>query len=136
MIAPLFLRLAPYFKVAHGFFLRRLFGDTRRIRSGTLEGYSAPFSIPGAFEHKLALLRSWNQDLQELESVLPRIAHIPTLLIWGSMDAAVSPESAARLRQEFKDCRLVMFDGVGHLPFEEMPEEFGRAVAEFLARTG
>jgi pimeloyl-ACP methyl ester carboxylesterase len=133
-ISALVFRIAPHTQITHGFFLRRLVGEMRRISPGTLQGYSAPFSIPGAFESPLAVLRSWNHDLKELECVLPRIAHIPTLLIWGSMDAAVTPESAAQVRQQFKDCRLVILEGVGHLPYEEVPEEFNRAVAEFLNR--
>ena len=64
---------------------------------------------------------------------MPRIAHIPTLLIWGSLDTAVDPASAMQLKQRLKNCKLVMFDGVGHLPYEETPEEFNRAVAEFLS---
>jgi pimeloyl-ACP methyl ester carboxylesterase len=132
-ISPLFLRMAPHLRGAHRFVLRRLVGDMRRIRPGTLEGYSAPF-IAGAFDHPVATLRSWNRDLQELKSVLPRIGHIPTLLVWGSLDTAVSPDSARQLGQLFKDCQMVMFDGVWHLPYEEMPEEFNRAVAEFLSR--
>ena len=132
-ISPLFLRLAPCLEVAHSAFLRRLFGDPRRIHPGTLEGYSAPFAIPGSLEYALSVVRSWNSDLHELESVLPRIAKIPALLMWGGVDAAVSPSSATRLRQCFVDSRLVIFDGVGHLPYEEVPEEFNQAVAEFLA---
>jgi hypothetical protein len=27
-----------------------------------------------------------------------------------------------------------MMDGVGHIPYEEMPEEFNRIVLEFLSR--
>jgi pimeloyl-ACP methyl ester carboxylesterase len=131
-VAPVFLRAAPFMQFAHGFFLKRLYGDPRRIRPGTLEGYSAPFSIPGAFAYGLSVLRTWSRDLQELESMLPRIADIPALLIWGSLDAAVSPASAARLRQQFRDCQVLMFDGVGHLPYEELPDEFNRAVTEFL----
>jgi haloalkane dehalogenase len=77
--------------------------------------------------------RSWNRDLKELESALPRIANIPTLLIWGSKDTAVDPASAAQLKQRLRDCRLVIIEGVGHLPYEEAPEEFNRAVAEFLS---
>jgi pimeloyl-ACP methyl ester carboxylesterase len=64
--------------------------------------------------------------------VLPRIANIPTLLTWGNKDTAVDPASAAELKKYFRDCRLVMFDGVGHLPYEEAPDEFNRAVIEFL----
>jgi len=29
-------------------------------------------------------------------------------------------------------CRLVAFSGVGHLPYEEAPQEFNRALIEFL----
>jgi pimeloyl-ACP methyl ester carboxylesterase len=134
LVAPLFLRLAPYFRFTHTFFLRRVFGDASRIRPGTLEGYSAAFSAPGSLEHKLSLLRSWKADLQELKSVLPQIASIPTLLLWGSRDTAVSLASAEHLRQQFKDCRMEVFEGVGHVPYEEVPEEFNRAVIDFLQR--
>jgi len=132
LIAPIFLRAAPHFQIAHSLVLRRLYGDTARIRPGTLEGYSAPLAMAGAFEYGLSALRSWVRDLRELRSMLPRIAHIPTLLIWGKLDAAVDPVSAARLRESFEDCRLVIFEGVGHLPYEEVPEQFNSTVIEFL----
>jgi pimeloyl-ACP methyl ester carboxylesterase len=133
MVAPVFLGVAPLLRVLHGFFLRRLYGDPRRIRPGTLRGYSAPFATPGAFEHGLGILRTWDQDLLELKSVLPRIAEIPALMIWGSVDNAVDPHSAERLNQVFRDGQVIMLRGVGHLPYEEAPEEFSRAVAAFLA---
>jgi pimeloyl-ACP methyl ester carboxylesterase len=133
-VSPAFLRVAPHLRFTHGYFLRRLYGDRSRIRPGTLAGYSAPFSLPGAFEHELGILRTWSQDLADLKSVLPRIAKIPTLLIWGAADAAVDPRSATRLGQHFHDCRVLMLPGVGHLPYEEVPEEFNHAVAEFLSK--
>jgi len=133
-IAPLFLRIAPHLQPFHGYFLRRLYGDPRRIRAGTLEGYSAPFALPGAFRCGLGILRTWSPDLAELGAMLPRIAHIPTLLLWGAKDAAVPPSSAEPLRHQFHDCRVQLFDGVGHLPYDEAPEEFNRAVAQFLAQ--
>jgi pimeloyl-ACP methyl ester carboxylesterase len=132
LVAPLFLNLAPRVRILDEFHHRRMFGDPRRIPPDSLEGYRKPMRIPGSHEYGLAVLRSWNRDLKELESMLPRIAHIPTLLIWGSLDAAVDPASAVQLKRRFKDCRLVMFEGVGHLPYEEVPNDFNRAVAEFL----
>ncbi len=132
-VTPIFLGIAPHLQFMHGFLLRRLYGDARRIRPGTLDGYSAPFTLPGAFENELSILRTWNQDLRELESVLPRISSIPTLLLWGSQDSAVVASSAMPLRRNFQNCRLTLFDGVGHLPYEEVPEEFNQAVAGFLA---
>jgi len=133
VIAPLFVNLTPHVRSLHEYYHRRMFGDPRRIPPDSLEGYRKPMRIPGSYEYALAVARSWNRDLSELESVWPRIANIPTLLIWGSLDTAVDPASAAQLKQRFRDCRLVTFDGVGHLPYEEAPEEFNRAVVEFLS---
>jgi pimeloyl-ACP methyl ester carboxylesterase len=132
VIASLFSTLAPQAISLHSYYHRRMFGDRRRIPPDSLEGYLKPMRIPGSYEYALAVTRSWNRDLRELESALPCIAHIPALLIWGSLDTAVDPASAAQLQQCFRDCRLVMLEGVGHLPYEEAPEEFNRAVVEFL----
>jgi pimeloyl-ACP methyl ester carboxylesterase len=132
LVSALILRLGPCMEVAHDLALRRLYGDRKRIRPGTLEGYSAPLRNPGGFEYGLRVTRSWKSDLRELESALPRISHIPTLLLWGSQDGAVDPASAAVLSLQFKHCRIEIFHGVGHLPYEEVPEEFNQVVAEFL----
>lgn len=133
VVAPVFLQLAPRLRIMQEFYFRRLFGDTRRIRPGTQEGYAAPLRTPGSFEYGLSVLRTWRQDMKKLQAAIPRIAHIPTLLIWGDRDAAVEPASAHRLQAQFQDCRLLMLEGVGHLPYEEVPEEFHRAVAVFLS---
>ena len=132
LVAPIFCSLMPRLSVLQRFYFRRLFADTRRIRPGTLDGYLKPLRRPRALEYGLGILRSWNRDLRELKSVLPRISHIPTLLVWGSLDAAVDPASAVKLKAQFHNCRLVLLEGVGHLPYEETPEEFNRVVREFL----
>jgi len=70
--------------------------------------------------------------LRELESILPRLANIPTLLVWGSKDPAVFASSAQPLQKFFPHSKLVVFPGIGHLPYEECPEEFNRILIEFL----
>lgn len=131
-IAPAFLVFAPQAGILPELWLRRLYGDTRRMRPGTIEGYLKPLRRPGAYHYAMTILQTWNHDVDELTRALPRIAHIPTLLVWGSVDKAVYPSSAVRLKEQFRDCRLVMIEGVGHLPYEEVPDEFNRVVAEFL----
>ncbi|MGA9898450.1 MAG: alpha/beta fold hydrolase [Terriglobales bacterium] len=132
-VAPVFLQVFPRLRILQDFYFRRLFGDTRRIRPGTLEGYAAPLKTPGSFEYGLSVLRTWKRDMRELQAAIPRIAHIPTLLIWGDRDPAVEPASAYPLKAQFQNCRLIMLEGVGHLPYEEVPEEFNRTVAMFLS---
>ena len=130
----IFRRVAPRLELVRGLVLRRLYADKHRIPAGTLEGYSAPLATRGTLEHGLRVLRTWTQDLRELESILPRISHIPTLLLWGSQDVAVDPASADPLSKCFQSCRLVSFSGVGHLPYEEAPDDFNRAVLAFLTQ--
>ena len=133
VVEPVFLKLAPRAPLLQEFFFRRLFGDARRIRAGTLEGYLAPMRTRGSFEYALSVIRTWKRDMRNLQAAIPTITHIPTLLIWGDRDAAVEPASAIHLKSQFQNCRLLMLEGVGHLPYEEVPEEFSRAVALFLS---
>jgi pimeloyl-ACP methyl ester carboxylesterase len=123
-------RMTFLFSWAHA----RMYGDRSRITPGTLEGYAAPMTKPGLFEHALSIARSWTKDLRELEATLPRLAGVPTLLMWGSKDSAVYASSAEPLAKYFPNSKLVVFPGVGHLPYEECPEEFNRALIEFLTR--
>ena len=116
------------FPYGHG----RLYGDRSKIPPGTLEGYKAPLAIPGLFEHALSIVRTWTADLRDLEALLPSLSAIPTLLMWGSKDPAVYASSMEPLARHFADVQTVVFPGIGHLPYEECPEEFNRALIEFL----
>jgi len=124
----------PRIRFAWGLALRRLYADPKKIASGTLEGYAAPFDFPGSLEYGLKVLDTWLPDLEQMKIHLASIADTPTRLIWGAVDPAVLPESAEPLRQNFRNCDYVSFPGVGHLPYEEAPEDFNRAVEEFLQR--
>ena len=110
----------------------RMFGDRSKIPPGSLEGYKAPLAIPGLFEHGLDIVRTWTADLRELEALLPRLAAIPTLLVWGSKDPAVYASSMEPLARHFENVQTIVFAGIGHLPYEECPEEFNRALVGFL----
>jgi pimeloyl-ACP methyl ester carboxylesterase len=119
--------LYPYF---HG----RLYGDRNSIPPGSLEGYRAPLAVPGLFEHALSIVRTWTADLRELEALLPTLVPIPTLLMWGNKDPAVYVSSMTQLARHFPQVRTIVFPGVGHLPYEECPEEFNRVLIEFLTQ--
>ncbi|HUD63439.1 MAG TPA: alpha/beta fold hydrolase [Candidatus Sulfotelmatobacter sp.] len=114
----------------------RLYADRNQIPPGSLEGYKAPLAIPDFFEHGTSIVRTWTADLRELEALLPKLAAIPTLLMWGSKDPAVYASSLEPLARHFLNARVVVFPGIGHLPYEECPEEFNRALIEFLTCSG
>jgi pimeloyl-ACP methyl ester carboxylesterase len=54
------------------------------------------------------------------------------LLLWGAEDRVVSPGSGLLLRELFRDAQYTVLPKVGHLPYEEAPEEFNRRVLGFL----
>lgn len=57
----------------------------------------------------------------------------PTLVLWGEADEMIAPELGARFCQEIKDCKLVTFPQLGHIPQEEDPGTTVKAVKAFLA---
>jgi pimeloyl-ACP methyl ester carboxylesterase len=117
------------------YFHARLYADRKRIPPGTLEGYKAPLADPRFYEHALDIVRTWTADLQEVRALLPTLAPIPTLLMWGDKDRAVYLSSMEPLARHFRNVQTVVFPGVGHVPYEERPEEFNRELINFLTRS-
>ena len=143
-------RLAPFFGSRFGsagfrwavdrfpalfpFFHGRLYADHAKIPPGSLEGYRAPMAKPGLIDHALSIVGTWTADLKQLEELLPRLSVIPTALMWGAEDPAVYSSSMEPLARYFPNAKKILFRGVGHLPYEECPEEFNRALISFLNR--
>ena len=109
----------------------RMYGDPSLVTEATLQGYARPLSIKGTVQHCQALLKDWNRNVDELESVMRAIT-TPTLLVWGTKDRLVYRSSAERVRAAIPGARLTIMQGTGHLPYEEQPELFNAAVVPFL----
>lgn len=58
--------------------------------------------------------------------------HLPVLVIAGDDDRIVPTAEHIRLSSEIPDAQLVIIRACGHVPQEEQPEEFLRAVIAFL----
>jgi pimeloyl-ACP methyl ester carboxylesterase len=56
----------------------------------------------------------------------------PTLLVWGTSDGLVPLAYAHAFNEMIAGSRLAILEEAGHLPMLEQPEEFRRAVSEFL----
>ncbi len=62
--------------------------------------------------------------------LLPRIA-VPTLLIWGELDARSPLSVAHQFEQAIPDTKLTVIPEAGHVSNLEQPERFNEAVREF-----
>jgi pimeloyl-ACP methyl ester carboxylesterase len=62
--------------------------------------------------------------------LLPRIA-VPTLLIWGQLDARSPLNVARQFEDAVPDAKLVVIPGAGHVSNLEQPELFNDAIRKF-----
>jgi hypothetical protein len=70
--------------------------------------------------------------MTRLEALLPGIAEVPTMLVWGDHDCAVDPASAMELGRMLRRSELHVVGGGGHIVFEELPEVANRLMGEWL----
>jgi pimeloyl-ACP methyl ester carboxylesterase len=66
----------------------------------------------------------------DLSDVLPSV-NVPTLLIWGELDARSPLYVARRFQEAIADADLVVLPDCGHVSNLERPTEFNHAVREF-----
>jgi len=86
--------------------------------------------IAAAVRHESLRTQLFVMAEADQRDLLPRIA-VPTLLIWGELDAR-SPLSVARqFEQSIPNTKLVVIPGSGHVSNLEQPEQFNEAVREF-----
>jgi pimeloyl-ACP methyl ester carboxylesterase len=114
--------------------LGRMYGNNKQVRQEVLERYMSSLRVPGTVQHVLNIIDCWFEDMRQLGTVLERLRDIPTLLVWGTHDRAVSLESGRQLEKILERSELVILPGVGHLPHDEAPVAFADAVNSFLRK--
>lgn len=53
----------------------------------------------------------------------------PTLIMWGDHDNLVNVEAAYRFNEDIPNSELLIYENMGHVPMEEIPQ---RSVADFM----
>jgi 2-hydroxy-6-oxonona-2,4-dienedioate hydrolase len=59
--------------------------------------------------------------------------HAPTLIVWGRQDELIGADRAEKFRDGIPGAKLVILEECGHMPEIEKPEQFNRALLDFLA---
>jgi len=80
---------------------------------------------PDSLSTQLSVMAAADQ-----RDLLARIA-VPTLLIWGELDARSPLRVARQFEQAIPDTNLVVIPACGHVSHLERPEQFNEAVREF-----
>ncbi|MFK8114341.1 MAG: alpha/beta fold hydrolase, partial [Rubripirellula sp.] len=75
------------------------------------------------------------QTLADLESNLPSLASLPSLLVWGMQDWCFREECLRRFQQAWPNARSLEIADVGHYVIEDAPQETLDAIDAFLSRS-
>jgi pimeloyl-ACP methyl ester carboxylesterase len=107
---------------------RRLYGHPERMPP-------MPARDPAVQAKQLALasrLRGGDLDA-DLEARM-RALDVPTLVVWGTLDRLIPPETGRIYKQLIPNCHLVLVYDSGHLIDAERPEACAEVVGDFLER--
>jgi len=129
----MFIAILPLIQATGEIWLKRMFGDPKKIPPGTLEGYTAPLLQATAWNYGLSVMNKFRQDLENLEHDYVALANNPVMLVWGDRDRAVHLSSVKEIMKRMPNARLEILHGVGHIPYDESPEEFNRLLLDFLS---
>ena len=61
---------------------------------------------------------------------------MPVLILWGQEDQLIDVSKAQMFSDEIPNDTLIIYDGIGHLPMEENPDDVARDVKAWLAAEG
>lgn len=133
LYTPQAARLGPlvsrFFSSSGDRLLRLAWHDPDKIPVEALEGYRKPLRV-----------QNWDRAFWEftlasrsvgLPGQLEQIT-MPTLVITGDDDRIVPTAESVRLAKELPNARLEVIPNCGHVPHEECPEAFLKAVNRFL----
>lgn len=111
----------------------------RDFTAGTFSRAPEPAFVDAMIGESMKLpARVWNETFAGLiayddASALPSVA-APTLVVWGAEDTLIAREMAQSLASAIPSARLAVYDGIGHTPHWEAPEQFARDVTAFVGR--
>ncbi len=113
-------------------FLKEVFVDTSKVTPKMVDRYFELFTYK---DNQASFFRLVNSNFKDRTKRLKEIEH-PTLIIWGEQDKWVPVEDAYEFQERIPRAELVIYEDLGHLPFEEAPSSTLKDLKEFLQING
>jgi pimeloyl-ACP methyl ester carboxylesterase len=109
--------------------IRQMYGDPRRVTDAVIDRYYDLILSAGNRETFGILSRAGAQD----SSARIQALEVPTLILWGGKDQVIPMSFAERFHRDIRHSQLIVYQGVGHVPMEEIPDGSSRDARTFLA---
>ena len=109
--------------------VRDAYADPGRVMPGLVDRY---YELARRAGNRRALVQRFRQAPTGVDSDRVRAVSVPTLVLWGRDDRIVPVEWGERFHEDIAGSRLVILDGLGHVPHEEDPGRSVEPVEKFL----
>lgn len=109
-------------------FVRQVFYDQSKVTDTLVDRYFDLFHREG---NKEAFVRIANSYFVQNTHNLINLK-IPVLVMWGDHDNWLSVKHADKFKRDLLNCTTIIYDQVGHVPMEEIPERSALDVLDFL----
>jgi pimeloyl-ACP methyl ester carboxylesterase len=124
LLRPLVRYVTPRFFIAMN--VREAFGEGTKVNDETIDQYYDLLLREGNRDTFIAMCNRNPED----SSLHVKEILAPTLILWGNRDTVMPVEYAELFHRDIPGSRVIVYDGVGHVPHEVLPE---RVSADILA---
>lgn len=122
--------ITPKFIVAS--FAREAYGTKSRVMDETIDRYYNLMMYNGNRKESVKYFQEIKGHM-ETESAGVNTIKIPTLIMWGKQDSWIPLSVMERFKKDIPHARTIVYDGVGHMPMEEIPEITAKDADTFLS---
>ena len=109
------------------------YGDDDKVSSELVKRYHDLTLRPGNRKGLVNVFRTMKEQSQNPD-LGARVGQIntPTLLLWGEEDQWVPLNVMEQFRRDLPNVSVITYEGVGHMPMEEIPVQSARDARSFL----
>ena len=126
LLRPIVRYVTPRFFVAMN--LKEVFGPGQGVSDETIDRYYDLMLRTGNRDTFIAMC---NRKIDDISAHLTSL-NVPTLILWGSGDSVIPVRYAEYFHRDISGSRLIVYDGVGHIPQEVVPEMVAADIRSFL----
>jgi pimeloyl-ACP methyl ester carboxylesterase len=126
LLRPMVRYVTPRFFVAMN--VKEAYGPMNNVPDETIDRYYDLLRRAGNRDTFIAMCNKGTQDI----SAHIKTLRVPTLVLWGSLDTVVPARHSKFFNRDIPGSQLIMYDGVGHVPQEVIPEKVAADIQAFL----
>jgi len=113
-------------------FVEEVYGTRSRVTQEVIDRYYDLMTYDGNRKESVKFMIEARRQL-EIEPVGVNTIKVPTLIMWGKNDRWIPLVVMERFKKDIPHARVIVYEGAGHIPMEEIPEATAKDADAFLS---